>query len=259
MSDLIIAKVENGIAWIEINRPKALNAINFQLINEFSGCLDNLKKDQSVRVVVIKGAGDKAFVAGADIGEMKDMAPKEAKEFSKKGQELLMQIENYPVPTIALVNGYALGGGCELAIACDMRIAADNARFGTPEINLGVLPGFGATKRLTKVVGDAYAKELMFTGRMMKADEALNRGLVNKVVSPEELESEGKELAQEIANKSGAVMKLLKEVSTKQGELTAEQGMILESNAFSLCFSTEDQKEGMNAFLSKRKPEFKHQ
>ena len=259
MSELINAKIQNGIAWIEINRPKALNALNFQVISELAGCLDNLKKDKSVRAVIIKGAGDKAFVAGADIGEMKDMSPKEAKEFSKKGQEVFMEVENFPVPTIALINGYALGGGCELAISCDMRIAADNARLGTPEITLGVIPGFGGTKRLTKVVGDAFAKELMFTGRMMKADEALERGLVNRVVSPEELESEGENLASEIADKSGVVMSILKEVSTKQSELTAEQGMIIESSAFSVCFSTEDQTEGMNAFLSKRKAEFKHQ
>ncbi|UMZ73213.1 enoyl-CoA hydratase-related protein [Natranaerofaba carboxydovora] len=259
MSELINAKVQNGIAWIEINRPKALNALNFQVLSEFANCLDNLKKDKSVRAVIIKGAGDKAFVAGADIGEMKDMSPKEAKEFSKKGQEVFMEIENFPVPTIALINGYALGGGCELAISCDMRIASDNARLGTPEITLGVIPGFGGTKRLTRVVGDAFAKELMFTGRMMKADEALERGLVNRVVSGEELESEGEKLASEIADKSGVVMSILKEVSTKQSELTAEQGMLIESSAFSVCFSTEDQTEGMNAFLSKRKPEFKHQ
>ncbi len=258
MSEFINAKVDNGVAWVEINRPKALNALNFQVLKELGDCLENLKKDESVRALVIKGAGDKAFVAGADIGEMKDISPTEAKGFSKLGQKIFMEIENYPVPTIALINGYALGGGCELAIACDMRIAADNANLGTPEITLGVIPGFGGTKRLTKLVGDAVAKELMFTGRMMPAEEAYNRGLVNKVVSTDELEAEGGKLASKIADKSGVVMNLLKEVSTKQAELSSEQGMIMESSAFSICFTTQDQKEGMEAFLSKRKPEFKH-
>jgi len=256
MSEFINAKVDNGVAWVEINRPKALNALNFQVLKELGDCLENLKKDESVRALVIKGAGDKAFVAGADIGEMKDISPTEAKGFSKLGQKIFMEIENYPVPTIALINGYALGGGCELAIACDMRIAADNANLGTPEITLGVIPGFGGTKRLTKLVGDAVAKELMFTGRMMPAEEAYNRGLVNKVVSTDELEAEGGKLASKIADKSGVVMNLLKEVSTKQAELSSEQGMIMESSAFSICFTTQDQKEGMAAFLEKREPEF---
>lgn len=258
MSELVNAKVENGIARVELNRPKALNALNNQILDELDECLEDLKNDNNVRALVITGAGDKAFVAGADIGEMKEMSPKKAKEFSSKGQDLLMKIEKFPVPTIAMVNGFALGGGTELAIACDIRIASDNAVFGTPEITLGVLPGFGGTNRLTRILGEALAKELMFTGRNMKAEEARERGIVNKVVSQDELEGEVEKLAGKIASMSGPVMEVLKELSTKQLEVSAEQGMMLESNAFSICFTTEDQKEGMDAFLNKRKPEFKH-
>lgn len=253
--NLIIEK-EDEIAVLTMNRPKTLNALNSETLMELKSALESLEKDKAVKVVIITGA-ERSFVAGADISEMVDMNALEAQNHSKLGQETFFKIENLCKTVIAAINGFALGGGCELAMACDIRIASSKAKFGQPEVNLGVTPGFGGTQRLPRLVGKGKAKELIFTGDIINADEALRIGLVNRVVEPEKLMEEAKNLAKKIASKGQIAVRLAKADINYGMEVDLPSGCAIEIDAFGLCFSTHDQKEGMRAFLERRKPKFK--
>lgn len=252
----IEVKIEKGIATITINRPKALNALNTETLEELKNVLEVLQNDDGVKVIVITGAGEKAFVAGADISEMKDMSVFDAKKFAELGQKVFRKIELMKKPVIAAVNGYALGGGCELALACDIRIASRNAKFGQPEVGLGIIPGFGGTQRLPRIVGVSKAKELIYTGDMIDAEEALRIGLISKVVEQDKLLEEAYGIAKKIMSKGLVAVSLAKEAINKSLEVDIDSGMEYEANAFALCFGTQDQKEGMAAFLEKRAPKF---
>ncbi|WP_031314136.1 short-chain-enoyl-CoA hydratase [Caldanaerobacter subterraneus] len=252
----IEVKIEKGIATITINRPKALNALNTETLEELENVLEVLQNDDEVKVIVITGAGEKAFVAGADISEMKDMSVFEAKKFAELGQKVFRKIELMKKPVIAAVNGYALGGGCELALACDIRIASRNAKFGQPEVGLGIIPGFGGTQRLPRIVGVSKAKELIYTGDMIDAEEALRIGLISKVVEQDKLLEEAYGIAKKIMSKGLVAVSLAKEAINKSLEVDIDSGMEYEANAFAMCFGTQDQKEGMVAFLEKRAPKF---
>lgn len=252
----IIVEKKDGIETITINRPNVLNALNIETIGELSKAVDELEEDKKMKVAVLTGKG-KAFIAGADIKQMKDMSPLEAKEFAEIGHSLLMKIENSRLPFIAAVNGYALGGGCEVMMACDIVIASASAKIGQPEINLGVHPGFGGTQRLPRLVGKAKAKELLLTGDTIGAEEALRIGLVNKVVDNDKLAEETEKLAQKIAAKSSVQTDFIKSLVNKGTDIDLPSACSLEISYFSSSFSTEDQKEGMTAFLEKRKPIFK--
>nr|WP_206155306.1 short-chain-enoyl-CoA hydratase [Caldanaerobacter subterraneus] len=252
----IDVKKEEGIATITISRPKALNALNTETLEELENVLEVLQNDDGVKVIVITGAGEKAFVAGADISEMKDMSVFEAKKFAELGQKVFRKIELMKKPVIAAVNGYALGGGCELALACDIRIASRNAKFGQPEVGLGIIPGFGGTQRLPRIVGVSKAKELIYTGDMIDAEEALRIGLISKVVEQDKLLEEAYGIAKKIMSKGLVAVSLAKEAINKSLEVDIDSGMEYEANAFALCFGTQDQKEGMAAFLEKRAPKF---
>lgn len=253
----IILNKEGKIATITINRIQALNALNKETLAEIEDCFLELGQDEEIRAVILTGAGEKAFVAGADISYMKNMSPLEARTWSKYGQGVFSIIAKFPKPVIAAVNGFALGGGCELAMACDIRIASDNAKFGQPEINLGIIPGFAGTQRFTRLVGKGMAKLLIFTGDMIDANQALEIGLVEKVVPQEELLSAAGKLAEKITYKPAVAVALAKEVINSCDEVGQKEGESLEKECFGICFSTDDQVEGMDAFLSKRKPNFK--
>lgn len=248
---------KEGIATIKINRPQVLNALNKDTIIELSKAVDELDADKSIKVVILTGEGDKAFIAGADIKQMADMTPLDAKEFSELGHNMLTKIENSRLPFIAAINGYALGGGCEVLMACDICIAAKSAKIGQPEINLGIHPGFGGTQRLPRLVGRMKAKELLLTGRNIESNEALSIGLVNMVVDNNRLMDTAFDLAGEIARKSSVQTEFIKELVNKGVDIDLNSANSLEISYFSSGFSTSDQKEGMNAFLEKRKPTFK--
>ncbi|HZK33270.1 MAG TPA: short-chain-enoyl-CoA hydratase [Tissierellaceae bacterium] len=255
-SDNLIFKKEGNIAMLSINRPNALNALNSDVLKELDSAIDKVIEDEEIYVAILTGEG-KAFVAGADIGEMKDMNSIEARKFAHKGLELFRKIELMEKPMIAAVNGFALGGGCELSMACDIRIASDRAKFGQPEVGLGITPGFGGTQRLSRLIGEGRAKELIFTTDIIKADEAYRIGLVNKVVSGEELMDTALEMAKNIASKAQLAIRYAKDSINKGGEVDLDTAMSIEKNLFGLCFASEDQKEGMAAFLEKRKPNYK--
>ncbi len=246
-----------GLATISVNRPEALNAINKETIMEILSHLDNAKRDESVRVIAITGAGDRSFSAGADMQVWKDIDPLGAREFSRLGQRMCEEIEALEKPVIAAINGYALGGGLELAMACDIRIASEKARLGQTEIKWGILPGWGGTQRLPRFVGKGVAKEMIFTGKMISAKDAEQLGLVNKVVPPDQLESALKELANELVNKPPVGVKMVKELINSSLEIPLAVGVVHESECFGVIASTEDFKEGLSAFLEKRKPKFK--
>lgn len=248
---------EDGLAIITITRPP-MNTLNTETLFEMREILNVLEKDNTVKILIITGAGEKAFVAGADISEMKDKTETQGLEFGKLGQSVLNQIENSAKPVIAAVNGYALGGGTELAMACDIIIASEKAKFGQPEINLGLIPGFGGTQRLPRLVGKNIAKELIFTGDIIDANEAYRIGLVNKVVKQEELLQFAKEVAKKILTKGLIAVKLAKSAINKGIELGLEKALELEAKNFSSCFTTEDAKEGMSAFLEKRSVKFQN-
>lgn len=252
----LLVENNDGIAMITLNRPKALNALNYDLLQELNQLCEDIARDETVKVVIITGSGDKAFVAGADIGEMRPLSAMEGRNWGRLGQSVFSKIENLPQPVIAAVNGFALGGGCELAMACDMRIASEKARFGQPEVTLGILPGFGGTQRLSRLVGTGRAKELIFTGDMIDAQEAYRIGLVNKVTTHEELLSAAKSLAQRIMSRAETAVTLSKVAVNKGINMDLESGIAYEAEVFGLCFSTQDQKEGMAAFLEKRKANF---
>lgn len=255
-SNNVVFNKDDGVAIITINRPKSLNALNYETLKELDSALDKAEDDKDVKVVIITGSGEKAFVAGADIAEMRNMTPLEAKKFSEYGQSVFRKIETLSKPVIAAVNGFALGGGCELSMACDIRIASKNAKFGQPEVGLGIIPGFSGTQRLPRIIGTSKAKELIFTGEMINSDEAYRIGLISKVVELSDLIEESKKLAKTMMSKSQIAISLAKEAINKGMETDLDTGNAIEAEKFSLCFTTDDQKEGMNAFLEKRAPRF---
>ncbi len=253
----IICEIKNTSAVVTINRPKALNALNLQTLTELHSCLETLGNDEEVAVVILTGGGEKSFVAGADISHMQSLNSIEAASFAKLGHKVARILEDIPQPVIAAVNGFALGGGCELAIACDIRYAADNAKFGQPEVNLGVIPGFGGTQRLPRLIGKGLANELLFSGNIIDAEEALRIGLVNKVFPQNELLDKCLELAETIASRGPLAVRLCKEAVNNGVEMDLNRACQYEADLFALCFASSEQKEGMLAFLEKREPKFK--
>ena len=252
-------KVEHGdagVAVLTIDRQDKLNSLNQQVIGEIREALLGLEDDQP-RVTIVTGAGERAFVAGADIAAMNEMSPLEAKRFAELGHQATALLDRSYVPTIAAVNGFALGGGCELALACDIRIAAENALFGFPEVSLGILPGMGGTQRLPRLVGPGIAKEMIFSGRRIKAEEARMMNLVNRVVPEGEALNAARELAGEIAANGPIAVRHAKAAANKAQDLDLESGLDYEADQFALLFGTEDAREGMGAFVEKRDPEFK--
>jgi len=248
---------DGGIAVVTINRPKVLNALNGPTLQELGQVFCDIASDPEARVVILTGAGEKAFVAGADISQMVEFNSLAGDTFANMGQEVLNSIENCPKVVIAAVNGYALGGGTEISMACDFIIASDKASFGQPEINLGIIPGFGGTQRLPRLVGKGMAKQLVCTGDIIKADEALRIGLVNKVVPSDELMDEVMGVAKKIASKGQVAVRVAKECVNRGVNMDLRHALAFERESFAILCSTEDQKEGMKAFLEKRKPEFK--
>jgi enoyl-CoA hydratase len=247
----IIFQKDGNIALVKINRPKAMNALNSEILKELNNLLDEIALDEEIYVVMLTGEG-KAFVAGADISEMKDFNTLEGRNFGVLGNKVFRKIESMDKPVIAAINGFALGGGCELSMACDIRIASSKAKFGQPEAGLGITPGFGGTQRLARLVGMGMAKQLIFTGEIIRADEALRIGLVNKVVEPEQLMDETLNLAKKIAANAPIAVRMCKAAINRGMQADIDTGLMYESEAFGLCFSTEDQKEGMSAFIAKR-------
>lgn len=254
--ETLLLKKEGHIGILSINRPNALNALNSLVLDELKEAIELIDNDKEIHVLILTGEG-RAFVAGADIGEMKSMNPVQARVFAEKGLSVFRRIELMEKPVIAAVNGFALGGGCELSMSCDMRIASDKAKFGQPEVGLGITPGFAGTQRLPRLVGAGRAKELIFTCDIIGADEAYRIGLVNKVVPAEELMSFALEVANKIAEKSQLAVRYAKTAINRGVETDLDTGMSIEKDLFGLCFATEDQKEGMGAFLEKRKAEYK--
>lgn len=248
---------DGNIAKLIINRPKVLNALNSETLNEIYNVVKNIDNDDSIRVVIITGSGEKAFVAGADISEMADINSVEGYNFAKKGQDTFQAIEDSNKFYIAAINGYALGGGCELAMACDIRIASENAKMGLPEVTLGVIPSFGDTQRLPKLVGLGKAKEMMATGLMLNSGEAEKCGLVNYVVSQDELISKSEEIAEKIIKNSTFAISHGLEAMNQSTQIKLKDGLEIEALLFAKLFSHADQKEGMKAFLEKRKAKFK--
>ncbi len=252
----IILELEGPIAIIKFNRPKALNALNSATLGELREVANEVALANEIKVVIVTGAGDKAFVAGADIQEMKDMTPVQACAFSRKGHAALGILENMRKPVIAAVNGYALGGGFEVALACDIIYASEKARLGFPEVTLGIFPGFGGTQRTARLVGTAKAKELVLTGKVITAQEGFELGLLNKVTAPDALMPAVRELAAKMLAAGPIGIGLAKYLVNKSLSLNIESGLELEANTFGLCFGTQDQKEGMTAFVEKRTPTF---
>ncbi|HEY3316372.1 MAG TPA: enoyl-CoA hydratase-related protein [Bacillota bacterium] len=248
---------EGAVAVLTIDRPQALNALNRKVLEEILAGVKEFGDDPEARVLIITGGGEKAFVAGADIAGMKDFSVREGRDFSRFGQAVTAAIENLPKPVIAAINGYALGGGCELAMACDIRIASEKAKIGQPEVNLGILPGFGGTQRLARLVGRGKAKELIFSAVALDAAAAEKIGLVDAVVPPEKLMERANEVATLIASKAPVAIGLAKEAINRGLDLDLADGLAYEAELFAQCFATDDQREGMGAFLAKRKPEFK--
>ncbi len=248
---------ENAVAIITIDRPKVLNALNDETVMELHHCVDEIAKDREIRCVVLTGGGEKSFVAGADIGELAKCDVVSGKATCVKGQDLFFKIENLAQPVIAAVNGFALGGGCELAMACDIRLASQKAKIGQPEVSLGIIPGYGGTQRLAKIVGPGKAKQLIYTGDHIGAEEAYRIGLVDEVYSPEELMPKAKEMAQKIASKGPLAIKAAKEAINTGLYVNLRAGCELEGTLFAGICASEDKAEGTKAFLEKRKPEFK--
>ena len=255
MYKTLLVEIDNGICIITINRPDKLNALNKEVFNDLNAAIDDVYKNPEIRSAIITGAGNKAFVAGADISEFLELDLSEATELSARGHKVFDKIENSPKPIVAAVNGFALGGGCELALACHFIYASENAKFGQPEVNLGLIPGYGGTQRLTQLVGRNLAMELLMSGNMISAKEAMDHGVVNKVFSAEELLPKTKEILSLIQSKAPiAVSKVIECVNNFDH---TQQGYDLEIKKFGECFATEDAKEGASAFLEKRKPNFK--
>lgn len=248
----VLYEASGAIGVITMNRPKALNALCTEVLEDLDQILDTVDTE-TVRCLILTGAGEKAFVAGADISEMKGLSQKEAFEFGKKGNDVFLKLENFPIPVIAVIGGYALGGGCELSMACDMRICSDNAVFGQPETGLGITPGFGGTQRLARLVGMGRAKELIYSARNIKAEDAYRIGLVNAVWPKEELMEQAMKLASRIAGNAPIAVRAAKKAMNEGAALPIAEAVVCEARNFCTCFETEDQQEGMGAFLEKRK------
>lgn len=244
----------DAICTLAISAPKSLNALNSTILKELDDFLSHI--DADVRVLIITGDGDKSFVAGADISEMQNLNEAEGYEFGRLGAQVFRKIETLPIPVIAAVNGFALGGGCELALSCDIRIASNKARFGQPEVGLGIIPGFSGTYRLAKIVGMGYAKEMIYSGRAIKADEALRIGLVNAIYEPEQLMDEARALAGRIVKNAPIAVRYAKVCINEEYDLAADEAIAFENKMFGRCFATKDQKAGMGAFLSKSEAHF---
>jgi len=253
----ILSEITEGIARITVNRPESLNALTSQLLLDLECALYEIEQDSSVQVVIITGAGEKAFVAGADIKEMADMTSYEGHQFALQGQRVMLFIEKMTKPVIAQVNGYALGGGLELALACDVIYAAENARLGFPEVTLGIIPGFGGTQNLARLIGPNRAKELVLSGRIIPAEKALAWGIVNEICQQAELAGRVLELAREIARNGALAVGYAKSALVNGPNMGKEDGFRYEASLFGVLFGTEDQKEGMGAFVEKRKAAFK--
>jgi enoyl-CoA hydratase len=249
---------EGSIAVVTINRPKALNALNSETLKDIETVIDELADDDAIFAVIVTGSGEKAFVAGADITEMKDLNVMAGRKFGILGNRVFRKLENLEKPVIAAVNGFALGGGCELSMACDIRIASTKAKFGQPEVGLGITPGFGGTQRLARIVGTGMAKEMIYTGKIINAEEAFRIGLVNKIVEPDKLMDEARALAKTIAMQAPIAVRLCKSAINRGMQCDIDTAIAYESEAFGECFSTEDQKEGMTAFTEKREKNFKN-
>lgn len=255
----LLVEIAGGVAVVKINRPRALNSLNSATLDEIAQVAAELEADDEVRVVIVTGEGSKAFIAGADIAEMAPMNPIEGMKFSERGHAALSALENMSKPVIAAVNGYALGGGFEVALACDVIYASEKARVGFPEVTLGIIPGFGGTQRAAKLVGLAKAKEMVLSGKTITAQEAYDMGFVSKVVPADQLMETVNELAAKIVSNGPIGVKLAKACVNNSLSLDANAGMDLEAKAFGLCFGTLDQKEGMGAFLEKRVPTYRGQ
>ena len=254
--ETILLEKRGAVAVLTINRPDKLNALNSKVHAEGVAALNELRNDNEIRVVVVTGAGEKSFVAGADISEFAGQtAVTQRNTFLEK--TLFNSIDNFPKPVIAMINGFCLGGGCELALACDIRVAGEKARLGQPEINLGIIPGGGGTQRLTRLIGEGKAMEIILTGDMIDAPTAFQLGLVNHVFAPDELEAKTMELANKIAEKAPIALQMAKEAVKLASRSNLDEGMRREVDLFAICFSTEDKEEGVAAFLEKRKPVFK--
>ncbi len=252
--EFITYEVEGQIGIITINRPKALNALNSTVLEELDKTLDAVDQE-TVRCLILTGAGEKSFVAGADIGEMSTLTKAEGEAFGKKGNDVFRKLETFPIPVIAAVNGFALGGGCEISMSCDIRICSENAVFGQPEVGLGITPGFGGTQRLARLVGTGKAKEMIYGARNIKAEEAYRIGLVNNVYPAEELMPAAKKLASTIARNAPIAVRNCKRAINEGLQVDMDQAIVIEEKLFGDCFETHDQKEGMSAFLEKRKVE----
>lgn len=256
MFENILLERRGRVALLTINRPDKLNALNIKTRQELAEALDELRNDQEIRVVVITGAGEKSFVAGADINEFAGRTAVEQRAVMK-AKSIFTAAEDFPKPLIAMINGFCLGGGCELALSCDIRIASEKARFGQPEINLGIIPGGGGTQRLTRLIGEGKAMQMILTGEIIDAQEALRLGLVNEVHPAAELQAKTMELAGKIAEKSPVALAMAKTAVKAAARTTLREGLDQEIDLFAICFSTEDKEEGVSAFLEKRKPDFK--
>lgn len=252
----ILAVSDGGVMQITINRPDKLNALNLDTLVELGQAFDEAAHNQQIRVIILTGSGEKAFVAGADISEINQLSPIDAKEFSELGQQLMLQIENLGKPVIAAVNGFSLGGGCELALACSIRLASDNARFGLPEIKLGIMPGFGGTQRLVRMIGRAKALELTLTGTPITADEALQLGMISKVYSQAELLDQANQLASSMATAAPIAMRHILHAVQHGADMSLQAALDMETQLFALCCSTNDMQEGTTAFLEKRAAQF---
>ena len=253
----LLFEEKEGVATLTFNRPKSMNALNSALLKELSKLLDEVSANEDIRVLVLTGAGDKAFVAGADITELARCNPLTGKNFGVDGQGAINKLQSLPIPVIAAVNGYALGGGSEIALACDFIYAADTAMFGLPEITLGIIPGFGGTQRLPRLIGMNRAKEMIFTGKIITAAEAAGIGMVNKVCPAGTLREEVEKTAKAIASKGRVALRAAKETVNQGANVDVATGCKIEINAFAVCMASEDAKEGTSAFLEKRKPVFK--
>jgi enoyl-CoA hydratase len=252
----LLYDVKDQIARVTFNRPNVLNALNRKTIEELGDCLEAIERDDSVRVIIFTGSGEKAFVAGADINELAKRTPVDGKEFSIYGNRVLHRLETIGKPSIAAINGFALGGGCELALGCTIRIASRNARLGQPEVKLGIVPGFGGSQRLPRLCGKGMAHELILTGEMITAEEALRIGLVNRVVEPTELLPTAEAIAKKIIANAPLAVKYAMEAVEHGMEMSQEEGLFLEATLFGLCCATEDMREGTRAFLEKRPAKF---
>lgn len=252
--EYIVYEQKGAYAVITISREKALNALNSQVLDELDKTLDGVNLDE-VRCLILTGAGSKSFVAGADIGEMSTLTKAEGEAFGKKGNDVFRKLETFPIPVIAAVNGFALGGGCELSMSCDIRICSDNAVFGQPEVGLGITPGFGGTQRLARLVGPGMAKQMIYTARNIKADEALRIGLVNAVYTQEELMGAAEKMAAGIAKNAPIAVRNCKKAINDGLDADMDEAIVIEEKLFGDCFESYDQKEGMAAFLEKRKVE----